>query len=488
MTELPRIVRDRLRMQASGKVDLHPDADLLTAFSERTLTENERQQVMAHLALCADCRHAVALATPPQPAEAEHLRPEHKSHGYGWAHWFALAASVVVVAAAVLQIPRATQRGSELEVATSERPAAAAPEAQPAGKAGEAAEEATSVNGAAQVAPRPGTTTESYDFRAAPPVDDKKALKLDQTSQAAAADAIRENKQQAEGLSRRQAVPGRTGDLQTGSGGGVRAGVAGGSAPAVGRGVVGGIGVAAGPGTGRTDAPAAPPPAASAANQVAVGSVEENRRTAEATRSKDSESEKSELAAAVRDEDRARVAGEPSTETGQKEAAAEGAYRQPEDLPMKKHPAEQETAAVRTESSSLRAMTGKLKAPLRWTISSAGRVLRSLDGGKNWQEVAIAPEVRFRAIAVQDATVWAGGDGGVLFHSSDGGQTWKPRTLLSRSFEANEEKAPAAAARFTAQGYDIVRIDITQGGRVQVTTSSKQSFVSTDQGQTWNQQ
>ena len=46
MTELPRIVRDKLRLQASGQVDIHPDADLLTAFSERSLTEKERQQVM----------------------------------------------------------------------------------------------------------------------------------------------------------------------------------------------------------------------------------------------------------------------------------------------------------------------------------------------------------------------------------------------------------------------------------------------------------
>lgn len=487
MTELPRIVRDRLKMQASGQVDLHPDADLLTAFSERTLTENERQQVMAHLALCTDCRHAVALAAPPQPAEVEQLHPEPKAHGYGWVHWFALAASVVVVAAAVLQIPRATQQSSELEVATTERPAAAAPEAQPAGKAGETTDQLTSVNEPAQVATQPSTKAEGYESRPAPAMDDKYAFKTDQASSPAAADAIRENKQQAEVLRQRQAVPGRTGDLQTGSGGGVAAGAASRSAPAAGRGVVGGIGVAAGPGTGRVDAPAAPPPAPSAANQVVVGSVEENRRAAEAPGSKDSESEKSELAATLRDEDQARVAGEPSNETGRKEAATEGAYRQPEDLPMKKHPAEQETTAAKAGSPSLRAMTSKLKAPLRWTISSAGRVLRSLDGGENWQEVAIAPEVRFRAIAVQDASVWAGGDGGALFHSVDGGQTWKPRSLLSHSFEANEQKMPAGA-RFAAQGYDIVRIDIIQDGRVQVTTSQKQSFVSADQGQTWSQQ
>ena len=119
-------------------------------------------------------------------------------------------------------------------------------------------------------------------------------------------------------------------------------------------------------------------------------------------------------------------------------------------------------------------------------------MIRSLDGGKNWQDVAIAPEVRFRAIAVQDGTVWAGGDGGALFHSSDSGQTWTRRSLLTRGLKAAETEsvttAPGDSARGTARGFDVVRIDITPDGRVTVATSDRQSFVSTDAGQTWSQQ
>lgn len=42
----------------------HPDANLLTAFAERSLAERERKSVLAHLAQCGDCRDIVALALP----------------------------------------------------------------------------------------------------------------------------------------------------------------------------------------------------------------------------------------------------------------------------------------------------------------------------------------------------------------------------------------------------------------------------------------
>ncbi len=510
MTELPRIVRDRLREQASGRVELHPDADLLTAFCERTLTENERLQVMAHLALCADCRHAVALAVPPETMEAAHLHAEHKSHGYGWAHWFALAASVVVVAAAVMQIPRATQSGSELEVATRERAPLQTTTPQAEGEAGKLADQVTAVNGPAPAVPKPAVTpAQGYEFRV--PSDDKNQFKRDQTSATTVGGDFRENKQQARVAAQPTAAPARSPDLQTGPGGGPGKGVSAGVVGGLGSGAAGGIASPSAVRSGRVDAPAAPPPAVSAAKPVAAEGAEENRRAAEAGKLKDGESVQSELAAGARDEDRQRAAGESSDVVGQKEAAGKPAgsqvvldekartetpadragYQQPEVLPMKKHPAETETSATKTESSTLGSLARKMKAPLRWTVSSAGRVIRSLDGGKNWQPVAIAPEVRFRAIAVLDGTVWAGGEGGALFHSSDSGQTWTQRSLRVRGFKAMES-APATTAPAQpappAPSFDIVRIDIAPGGRVTVATSDRQSFVSADAGQTWSQQ
>jgi hypothetical protein len=43
---------------------VHPDADQLSAFLEQALPAHEREVVLAHLALCRDCRAMVALALP----------------------------------------------------------------------------------------------------------------------------------------------------------------------------------------------------------------------------------------------------------------------------------------------------------------------------------------------------------------------------------------------------------------------------------------
>lgn len=61
MQQLPQIVRERLRTPARSE---HPDADVLTAFAERSLPGPERALVMEHLARCGDCREVLSLALP----------------------------------------------------------------------------------------------------------------------------------------------------------------------------------------------------------------------------------------------------------------------------------------------------------------------------------------------------------------------------------------------------------------------------------------
>ena len=87
-------------MQMSNP-ESHPDADLLTAFAEHSLTTREHDQVLAHLAACGSCREVVALAGSqlvepvPEPVRKRAL----------WEmplfHWGAVAATTVVVIAAV---------------------------------------------------------------------------------------------------------------------------------------------------------------------------------------------------------------------------------------------------------------------------------------------------------------------------------------------------------------------------------------------------
>ena len=56
-------------MTASSQHGFHPDAESLSAFSERVLSERERGEVLAHLAVCGRCRQVVALAREAADAD-----------------------------------------------------------------------------------------------------------------------------------------------------------------------------------------------------------------------------------------------------------------------------------------------------------------------------------------------------------------------------------------------------------------------------------
>jgi hypothetical protein len=99
MAEIPRIVGQRL--QAMAKLDDHPDANLLTAFIERSLGKRERIHVLEHLSQCANCREMVALsAVEPEIA---HAVGRAREDWFSWPvlRWGALVACVVVVGAVV---------------------------------------------------------------------------------------------------------------------------------------------------------------------------------------------------------------------------------------------------------------------------------------------------------------------------------------------------------------------------------------------------
>jgi hypothetical protein len=66
----------------------HPDANLLAAFSENRLHGREREDLLAHLAECADCRQIVALSSEP----ATPAKPRSLSTAWRWAAVAATAA------------------------------------------------------------------------------------------------------------------------------------------------------------------------------------------------------------------------------------------------------------------------------------------------------------------------------------------------------------------------------------------------------------
>jgi len=84
----------------------HPDADMLTAFAEGTLLQREKQEILVHLASCADCREILAVTTASSPVPASgpaavHLRPERRSMRI-WLPWAGLATALIVVSVSVL--------------------------------------------------------------------------------------------------------------------------------------------------------------------------------------------------------------------------------------------------------------------------------------------------------------------------------------------------------------------------------------------------
>jgi hypothetical protein len=101
MTKLPRIVVEHLANEVSAN-EPHPDANLLTAFVERSLVEKDRVQVLAHLARCSGCRDVVVLSLPEAISTQKVLRPVF-AFRFSWPvlRWGAAFACIVLVGAAV---------------------------------------------------------------------------------------------------------------------------------------------------------------------------------------------------------------------------------------------------------------------------------------------------------------------------------------------------------------------------------------------------
>jgi hypothetical protein len=100
MQDVPKIVRARLQRPEPLTAESHPDADLLTAFAEQALAGRERDHVIEHLARCGDCREVVALALPATEAV-----PASKAGSPERTSWFSLPVlRWGVVAAGVLAV------------------------------------------------------------------------------------------------------------------------------------------------------------------------------------------------------------------------------------------------------------------------------------------------------------------------------------------------------------------------------------------------
>ena len=89
------------------------------------------------------------------------------------------------------------------------------------------------------------------------------------------------------------------------------------------------------------------------------------------------------------------------------------------------------TLALRSQPAPEKPQMGLLPAVVRqrqWRVTSDGHLEHSTSSG-TWTPVLADQPAKFHAVSVVGDNVWAGGSGGVLFHSTDGGQTWNKNQL-----------------------------------------------------------
>jgi hypothetical protein len=99
MQEIPKIVLERLQKESAAEI--HPDANLLTAFAERALAGGEQVKMVKHLAHCGDCREVIALALPAlEEVGANAAIVEGRRSWFSWPalRWGLVAAGVAAVA------------------------------------------------------------------------------------------------------------------------------------------------------------------------------------------------------------------------------------------------------------------------------------------------------------------------------------------------------------------------------------------------------
>jgi hypothetical protein len=172
-------------MTATSQHGFHPDAESLNAFAEQALSERERGQVLAHLAVCGRCRQVVALAGEAAEAGVESeqlvaaaaapglrvLAARHTPRGAWWKKWrlvwvpAAVATAFAVTAISVYLVQKNPDRATvkmEVQKASPETGRTSAPPASEMAKVEPPSPPAArAVERPAKPAPLPGSSSGS---------------------------------------------------------------------------------------------------------------------------------------------------------------------------------------------------------------------------------------------------------------------------------------------------------------------------------------
>lgn len=123
MSELAKFAAQRL--QRSEPLGEHPSADLLAAFAEQVLAADEREELLAHLAACDNCRSVVWCALP-ESETAQHVVVSTPSRGWSWSlgwRWAGVAAGIVVIAGVAVLFRGGPGPGGERVASARKAPA-----------------------------------------------------------------------------------------------------------------------------------------------------------------------------------------------------------------------------------------------------------------------------------------------------------------------------------------------------------------------------
>lgn len=469
MEQLPKIVRERLNV-AKPAVD-HPDADVLTAFSERSLPEIEQAIVVEHLARCGECREILALSLPPTE-EVQIVAQSSPQSWFGWPslRWgFAAAGIVLIASLGILQHRKSAT--SSMVASRQATPTLAQPEAEKKKAAPPAAEFV------------PQTHAESPAYDALKPTDAESVAKTPGHSGAAPAASPAPNMT--------APLPVNPGLLQHG--------------PRMANqfqyhGNVQQQNALAKQASSPPPVPLSSPTPQGSADAIAKARVSASVQTVDVT-------------------------GEtppPNAQAGSAQALVL------QNQPMDQQPLNggQSESKTDRDSSFVTGFNAGAKVPgrsaggpgsgvggllyasnARWSINSAGGLQRSTDQGKTWQDVNVtnnsAPasagltlavnaspkeldkkaaakneversksmSIVFRAVSANGSDVWAGGSAGMLYHSTDAGAHWTRIIPLSPT-----------GAPLTGEILTVAFADAQHG---KVSTSTAELWSTADAGQTW---
>jgi len=435
MSDVPKIVHDRLRAGAPGAA--HPDADVLTAFAEQALSGAEREGVVRHLSRCADCREVVALSIPPMetialPTADREGVPAAGTSGGGLRAWFAwpnlrwaAMAAAGVVGVAVLTFGPGKQHQSMVEN-VSQRAEKAAPSSDASAK------------------PVPPLVDQAMLPAANPAKPDTSLAREARASRMIAPQPLRAQSQAATDSAAQFADQKRADSLES-------------------------------KGNFSSEAkrltPQAPAARAARVNGGMVASeqpeqmIGSSRETVEVNGA-------AEVVQSAPTEERLTARNELTPPIEKAKPAAKEEAQLKAQVPDSG--TQNKLAATYSNSDTAFALqkqrsTRSKDVAAQWSLAQ-GRLQRSLDAGTTWQ-TALQLQHPLLSFGARGSDVWAGGQAGTLFHSTDSGTTW---SMVQASTKAESLSS------------DIVAIEVRSQAEIVLSTSNNESWTTIDAGKTWD--